>query len=46
MERRWQDRITFAATDHKVAVHASETAPNYVPPLSLTRVLARQAPRE
>ena len=37
---------TFAATDHKVAVHASKTAADYVPPLSLSRILAGQTPRE
>ena len=37
---------TFAATDHKVAVHASKTAANYVPPLLLTRIFAGQTPRE
>ena len=37
---------TFAATDHEVAVHASKTAANYVPPLLLTRILASQTPRE
>jgi len=36
---------TFAATDHEIAVHASKAATNYVPPLSLTRILAGQTPR-
>jgi hypothetical protein len=46
MEEGLQNSCTFAAADYKVAVNASKTAANYVPSLSLTRILAGETPRE